>query len=362
MLKIRHRLSLRSQTILRSGFLLFCFAFCLSSVTAQYRPSVTVKPADESASAVLLMIDGKIIDVDSLQVQRGQQVMIWIRDLEKLGWGTVESIDSDRVLFKSKSVTLTFVRNKGVAMVNSLAVRLPIDTYTRNGKFFVPLSFVAKALGYRYDFALRLVASVDTTTPADAEKNRNTLRGKVTYGGVGVAGVVVRVVDRNFVVVGGASAKTDETGQYVISGLPDGEYMVYVYTGDNPAFFNRASKLVKVSGGETHSVDPISLGRIVTPLTPTIGDERVSLKNDSIIFKWKPIDKAVKYKIIILEPSSGKQIYSTESTKPEVCVTASKFRPGTAYEAQVTALDANGEFLGGTAGLGGKPWRFTTAR
>jgi len=350
------------RMILRVGCLLLCFACCLSSVNAQDRPSVTVRPADDSASDVLLVVDGKIIEVDSLQVQRGQQVMIWIRDLEKLGWGTVESTDPDRVSFKSKSVTLTFVKNHGVAMVNSLAVRLPIDTYTRNGKFMVPLSFVAKALGYQYDFALRPVASVSTTAQTDVEKTRNTLQGKVTYGGVGVSGIVVRVVDKNFVVIDGALAKTDANGQYVISDLPDGEYMVYVYTGDNPAFFNRASKLVRVAGGETRSVDPIPLGRIVTPLTPAIGAEHVSLSNDSIVFAWKPIDKAAKYKLVIRESGSDKQVYSTESTKPEVHVSTKKFRPGTSYEAQVTALDTNGEFLGGTAGAGGKPWKFTTAR
>jgi hypothetical protein len=117
-------------------------------------------------------MDGKVVEVGSLHLQRGQQVMVWIRDLEKLGWGTIETPQPDRISLKAKSVTLTFIKGQGVALVNSLAVRLPIDTYMRAGQFMVPLSFVAKALGYQFDLAVKPVVTIGTASAPDRGRHR----------------------------------------------------------------------------------------------------------------------------------------------------------------------------------------------
>lgn len=339
-------------------------ALLATTALAQSRPTVTVTPALDDGSDVLLVIDGNVVQGQSLQLQRGQQVMVWIRDLEKLGWGTVESPQPDRISLRNKSdITLTFLKGQGVAMVNSLSVRLPIDTYMRDGRFMVPLSFVAKALGYEYDMATKPVVTISTTPKASVQiTNSNTLRGSVTYNGAGMPGIIVRAVDKSFTVIKDAYSRTDSKGSYAISGLPDGDYMAYVYTGDNPSFFNRASKQVQARGGQVYDLEPIALGRIVAPVTPAVGAKRLSLSHDSVTFKWKPVDGAVRYKLVIKQPLSQQQAYTMETRQPEAHVPTKALRPGLTYEAQVTALDKNDQFLGGTAGTGGTPWTFTTSR
>lgn len=308
-------------------------------------------------------MDGKVVEVGSLQIQRGQQVMVWIRDLEKLGWGTIETPQPDRVALKAKSVTLTFIKGQGVALVNSLAVRLPIDTYMRDGQFMVPLSFVAKALGYQFDLAIKPVVTIGTAPPVtETSAAENSIRGRVTCNGAGVPGITVRAVDANFTVIGDTVAKTDAQGEYTITGLPDGEAMAYVYTGDNPSFFNRASKPVRLKGGQEFQVEPLALGRIITPVTPKPRAQNVSLSNDTVSFAWKSIDGAEKYRFVIREPRSGKSVFSTENKKPEAKVSANALRAGVNYEAEVTAMNAGGEFIGGTAGEGGTAWTFKTVR
>lgn len=339
--------------------LTLALAACTTMAWAQSEPSVTVRPASDEGSGPLLIIDNQIVEAGSIQIQRGQQAMIWIRELEKLGWGTVESPQPDRISLRGKNVTLTFIKGEGVAMVNSLSVRLPIDTYLRDGQFMVPLSFVAKALGYHYELAFKPVVTIISAPPKAGSTNQ--IRGRVTHNGAGVQGVTVRAVDKSFTVVRGASAKTDLQGAYSIGDLPDGEYMAYVYTGDNPSFFNRASEPVQVRSGRTYDAKPIALGRIITPVTPKPGTQAAALGNDSLLVSWKAIDGAAGYSLIIRDRDTEKQVYKCESQKPECRVPVKSLRTGKSYEVQVTALSGSGEFLGGTAGEGGTPWTFTLA-
>ena len=95
----------------------------------------------------------------------------------------------DQIVFKGKSVTLSFTKGQSVAMVNSLPVKLPVDTYTREGRLMVPLSFVAKALGYDYECVQKAVATIMTNpVKPESPKLTNTLDGMVIYNGEGVAG------------------------------------------------------------------------------------------------------------------------------------------------------------------------------
>lgn len=288
--------------------------------------------------------------------------MVWIRELEKLGWGTVESTQPDRVSLNGKGVNLTFIKGQGVAMVNSLSVRLPIDTYMREGRFMVPFSFVAKALGYQYDLTIRPVVTISTQPPSAAVSGGGSLTGRVVYNGSGVSGVTVRAVDKTFTVIKNAVATTDKDGNYTISGLPDGEYMAYVYAGDNPGYFNRASKPARVTGAQEAELEPIALGKLVTPISPPVGAKSVALSNDSLLISWRPIEGAARYKLVIEEPGSEQPVYRTEGAEPEARVPAKHLRSGRTYEAHVTALDRKEAFLGGTAGAGGAPWTFTTKR
>ncbi len=134
----------------------------------------------------LLIVDGRIIEAESLQMVRGEQVMVGLRDLEKLGWGVVSTGLPDEIIFKAKGVTLSFTKGQSVAMVNSLPVKLMADVYTHDGRLMVPLSFVAKALGYNYECVDRPVATIITNPVKPARKAGNSVRGVVIYNGLGV--------------------------------------------------------------------------------------------------------------------------------------------------------------------------------
>jgi len=146
-----------TSVIASIALLIVCSTAALAQGTA------TVRPAAPASTSVVLIVDGKVVEAESIELQRGPQVMVWLRDLEKLGWGKTEPGDNGQVLFKGQGITLTFTKNEGVALVNSLAVKLPIDTYVIDTKLMVPLSFVAKALGYQYDYSYK---SVPRSTPA----------------------------------------------------------------------------------------------------------------------------------------------------------------------------------------------------
>jgi hypothetical protein len=350
-----------------SGFRIALFAaallvFLAICVRAQTGATVTVRPIESPSPQVLILVDGKPVELESAQLQRGMQVMVWLRDLEKLGWGTVESPSPNRVVFKGNGVTLSFTKGEGVAMVNSLSVQLPINTYLRDGRLMVPLSFVAKALGYGYECVERPVAMITTTPPKIESPVLNTLQGTVTYNGKGVDGIIVRAVDPKFRVIKNAVARTDPNGDYKIDGLPDGIYMAYVYTGDNPGYFNRASSPVEAKGGGVFEVPPIRLGKVISPIKPKPGSTVRLTQSGYLSFAWTPCEDVITYKITIKKRGTDKIVFRLTTTKPSADVSTAVFLPGASYEIEITAENANGEFLGGTAGTGSKPWTFSTTK
>ncbi|MGQ9456554.1 MAG: stalk domain-containing protein [Armatimonadota bacterium] len=339
------------------------YSFLPNPACAQTSATVTVRPIIESPSPqVLILVDGKPVEIESAQVQRGMHVMVWLRDLEKLGWGVVESSTSDQVTFRREGITLSFTKGESIAMVNSLVVQLPIKTYVRDGKLMVPLSFVAKALGFSYECAERPVAIITTSPSTKETTSLNTLQGTVTYNGKGVGGIVVRAVDPQFKVIRNAVARTDTNGDYKIEGLPDGTYIVYVYTGDNPGYFNRASPPVEAKGGGVSNVPSIRLGKVILPIKPKPGAVLSLRPGATLLFAWTSCEDANTYKLTIRKRNTDKIAFRASATKPSIEVPANALEIGNTYEVEITAENANGEFLGGTAGAGGKPWTFSTTR
>lgn len=333
----------------------------LSAAAAVSQPSVSVKPITAPQPAVVLLVDGRAVEAESLHMVRGQQVMVWLRELEKLGWGTVTLGQPEHILFNARNVVLTFVKGESLALVNSLAVQLPVNTYMKGGRFMVPLSFVAKALGYKYECSYRPVCTIITSPTKAVNPGDNSVTGRVLYNGKPAEGIRVRVVDREFVSVEGARAVTDADGNYTIGGLPDGDYMVYVYVQDNPAYFNRASRLHKLSDGQTAQVEPLRLGRILSPISPKPGGTAAAASG-KLSFFWTPCEGAVSYRLSVSErgaSAGSKVVFEAKSTKPAAQAPAQKFAQGVIYEARVEAISASGEVIGGTAGTGGTPWTFT---
>lgn len=340
---------------LRLIFAAALIALGTASAVAQEQPRVDVRPlAAARAADVVLVIDGRVIEAESIHLApRAQQVMVCLRDLEKLGWGAIQSAEQNQVVFSAKGVTLTFTKGQSLAQVNTLAVQLPIDTYVRGGRLMVPLSFVAKALGYSYEASSKVVAMVTTSPRKQETAGNNSLTGRVTYDGKGVQGIRVRAVDRNFWAVPGATATTDADGNYTLSGLPDGEYMAHVWIQDNPTYFNRASEPAVVVGGETAQVKPVALGRVLAPIAPRPGTS-VSRASGGVDVAWSVCEGAEAYSLVIRKPGAQTPAVEISTTKPTAKAPAAKLTAGVEYEAEVTALSKSGEFLGGTAGSGGE--------
>lgn len=325
---------------------------------AETPATVEIRPLDQNLSSALILIDGKLAEIGNIETAgRGQQVMVWLRELEKLGWGTVQSGPTpDKSVFKTKTVALTFSKGQSVALVNSLAVQLPIETYLKDGKLMVPLSFVAKSLGYSFDLANRPVATIITSPPTDSAK-KNGIRGQILYNGKAVAGIKVSLVDPDYNTVKGFQSITDTEGNYAFDSVPDGKYLAYVWVGHNPNYFNRVSEEIGLSDGKIARLAPINLGKIVQPIRPK-ADQTVPASN-KIVFEWTPCEGAAIYNLSVTKLGSQEKIISLETAKSKAEVVTKKLLPGTIYVADIEARDPDGRFLGGTVGSGGKMWTFS---
>ncbi len=329
---------------------------------AQTRATATVTPEQP----LLLIVDGKAIEADSLELKRGQQVMVWLRDLEKLGWGKSDiGTAPGEFIFRGKNnITLSFIKGQGVAKVNALAVDLSVNSYMKNGKLMVPLSFAAKSLGYTFDLAYKAVATVSTQPIKVKVEKTNSISGKVTYADRGVGGVLVRGVEKvgkEYAAVKNSTTRTAVDGSYKITGLPDGVWNAYVYIGDNPFYLSRVSEPVTVSNGQTAQIEPIILCRLITALSPQT-DQKVIPSNGKIDIRWAPCPNAVSYKLRVRQLGYTKDVMAIDCKTSNKQILASKLYPGLKYVIKVSAQDASGNELGVTAGSGGKPWLFSVAQ
>lgn len=343
------------KQILTSLIVLLLF-ISAGGLFAQTGHLATIRASVEPKQPVMLVIDGKVIQADSIEFKRGQQVMVRLRDLDGLGWGTTSMCPSGEFLFSSKGgPVLSFTKGSDLAKVNELSVTMAVDTYLKDGKLMVPLSFVAKALGYEYDMQFMAVAEV--TTKPELMTRKNCIQGVVTYAGHGIGGVIVRAVDNEYKPVKNMLAKTSADGSFKITGMPDGSYMAYVYVGDNPQYFNRASEMVTLKSNQNCQVDNIPIGRILAIVSPK-PDSKITPVKGKISVEWTNCPSSASYEVVIRKSDSLAEVYRGTSKKPSMLVPITAIKPDVKYEISVTALDAAGDYLGGTVGAGGKAWSF----
>ncbi len=350
-----------------AAFLVFLTTSCALAQGITVRKTDSEPATRTVSNGALVLIDNKIIELDTLEVVRGQQAMIWIREIEtKLKWGVVESAGPVKTVFRSNNVKLTFIKDQGIALVNSLAVKLPIDTYYRNDRLMVPLSLVAKSLGHKYKLSYKVVIDIDSSTALpepvtnDNKMETGVLSGQVQNADKNLEGIVLHLIDPEYRVVRENAATTDRDGQYEITGLKKGKYRVYAYVEENPDYFNRVSEVVDIEPGKTTEASPLKLVKLVRPGEPEPGKE-IEDKSENIDVSWTGISTAKEYLVTVANGESGDVITDIKTEKTSITLKKELFDSGTIYVITVTARGANDQIVGKTAGKGGVLWTFSLA-
>lgn len=112
-------------------------------------------------------------------------------------------------------------------------------------------------------------------------------------------------------------------------------------------------RLEKNAGAEA---DDLVLGRVIVPVSPKIG-EKLVLREGKGTFLWSVCPGAAKYELSIVDPANGRMLLSHE-TKTASAALRLELRQGRTYQWRIQALDAGGEYLGGSPGKGGEAWTF----
>ncbi|MDO8586123.1 MAG: stalk domain-containing protein [Armatimonadota bacterium] len=352
------------------------------------------------AHSPVVLVDGRLVTLATVSARDGQ-TLVWIRDLEKLGWGRVEPRRDGSMVLRSGAIAIRFTNGSARTMINKLAVDAPAPPKIVAGKFMVPLQFVCNSLGYSFGLTARPVANITTASVArpaaqptpsqqtvyrppryqphqskpanryrpDAtilqsqrpQGGNNRITGRVTFAGAPTGGVRLRLINpKGALMPADKSASTDNEGRYSFAGLPDGEYRVYAYVGDNPDYFNRASNVISLSNGSEGKPADVALGRVLHPLNPPVGG-KVTPVDGKAEFTCSTCQSAAKYSFSIVESSSKTNMTSAASTEPLINMDISSLQPGREYEWRVTAVDDKGEFVGGNPGAGMPAWTFSLA-
>lgn len=369
---------------------------CLTTITLAIIGSsvfAAVPRADKVA-----VVDGRPVTL-TCAVEKGHD-LVWIRDIVALGWGAIEAPEKGSVVLRGDGITIRFKTGDPRVAVNKLIVTAPVAPQIMAGKLMVPLDFLCGAFGYSFGTRMEAVARISTsalrpdTRPPTAKKTSpvggsgapkreatvsiaylstqtlpgttdvarsggNRIVGRVTFAGEPVPSIKLRLIKPDGgLITPDRTTKTDEKGQYAFNEVPHGDYRVYAYVGDNPDYFNRASATVSLTKGMEATVSDMIMGKILHPISPG-ADEAVALKYGRTQFECTRCDSAREYNFSVTEASSATSIISASSEKPTVSIDLSSLETGRRYVWRVTAIDANGDVLGGSPGVGSQPWAFS---
>jgi hypothetical protein len=308
----------------------------------------------------VFIVDGKKMDVTYPPKFTPDDVLVWVGDLVRFGWVSIESQGKGELVIKRESVTLGFQSGKTEVSINSLTIESNTAPKIISGRFFIPLAFTCRALGFKYGVRSALVIESETNpshSSAATAIGKNSIIGKVLYNGRPVAGIKVRAVTEKNVFVEGAIATTNNFGEYVLRDLPDGIFRPYVYVGDNTDYFNRIGELVLLADEASVDVRPINLGRILNPQFPMPQDE-VTCSGSKLKLSWSECPEAVKYRVTVEDVASSKTVFDVTVTEASAKVPVKLLATGRVYHWYVTVKGTNGAFIGGSPAGGKTLWTF----
>lgn len=333
----------------------------------------------QASTEPLLLVGGKQLALTVRPLQKGNSVLIWVRDLERAGLGKV-SWDPKRkiVTISGPGVRLAIKAGERRATVwapaessaDGIEKVMPYAAAWKDGHVMVPLDFVCQELGIGYRQEMRLVISlslpgvlsaVDHPTPGA----KGAIAGRVFWGQSPAENVVLRLVRASdFAFLPNRKATTDEEGKYEFRGVKPGEYHVFAYVNDNPDYFNRYTTAVTVPA-ETVLAPEIHLGKILRCLAPPTG---ASLVLSDVVLSWTPCDVAQAYIVSVVDLETGEEVFaeqltaeSTGRSQPatQIVVPKGRLQSACRYQWSVIATDQEGRYVGGSPGAGLPPWTFT---
>ena len=346
----------------------------------------TMVMACVAEQAPIVIVNTTLKQLEDIEITPDDHVMVWIRDLERLGWGSISNTSNGETLFSNPKVTLAFNKNSDSAKFNSLSVKLPVKTYLKDGKMMVPISFVAKTMGYEYSAEERVIVFIKQpdvpeennsrndapaipTNPKPTEtpkandptpvpkvppankSDSNWFQGTVVHNDKKISGVKLALTDSNNKFV--KTAVSDTNGIFAFYNLPNGNYNVVINNVDNPLYKTDKIGGLSVSGGVAKKLDkPIQLmGAMKLKTIPKLD----SKKNYNLT--WNNIPGASQYKITLSSPNA-KALKPNFTTKNEnLSIPVDKLSKGQNYNLKAVAINSKGAIIGES---NGKEWAIST--
>ena len=336
------------------------------------------------AEAPVFMVDGKQVTLDSAVVGESGHVMAALRDLEGLGWGKI-GFSGGETTFTDGKVTLSFAKNSRSAKLNSLSVSLPVSTYLANSKLMVPVSFVAKSMGYGYETRKATIVNVtregtvvkpsaqtsgQTAPAAQAQQpaqpvkepapaaatsgtgstGKNWFQGAVAYNGKRIQGVKLTLrTDPGGKVL--KTETTDKDGAFKFYNIPDGKYQIVIDNKDNENYRTMSFGGFAISGGAAKKLNkPINL-------VLALNNCQVTKEGDSYVVKWSNVNNVKFYKLSTSCANSKAKTPVYTSTKNQVTIPASELSKGQIYQLKLIAVTAANLTIGQS---NGKNWVLST--
>ncbi len=333
------------------------------------------------AETPLVVVDGALASVENAVIGEGGHVMVPLRDLETIGWGKV-GFSGGETTFTDGRVVLAFVKNSRSAKLNSLSVNLPVSTYLLNSRLMVPMSFVAKSLGYDYETKKATVVTVTkggetavkpsvpaeqkapaaqpaqevkpSAPPASSGVNttgKNWFQGAVAYNGKKIQGVKLTLkTDPGAKAV--KTAVSDRDGVFAFYNIPDGKYQIVIDNRDNENYKTLVLGGFSISGGAAKK-----LNKNIN-LVLALNNCSVTKDGDYYVVKWSNVNNVKFYKLSTKCANAKAKTPVFTSTSNSVRIPASQLSKGQIYELKLIAVTAANLTIGQS---NGKNWVLSTA-
>lgn len=175
---------------------------------------------------------------------------------------------------------------------------------------------------------------------------RGTVIGRVLWNEQPVQGATVYVTDLySFNSTHYGSATTDANGHFWISGIPEGQYYLYVF-GNQPEYWVSGVTPFRIEAGKGTVVPDTYLPKGFYPTSPKDGE---IISNSHPTLKWEAYPNAVDYAVRVIPKGSDRFVFQRGDSDARITFTSVTvdvaLSPGT-YNWRVDAFNAQGHIIG----------------